>query len=150
MEDLYRVLGVSETATEEELKRAYRKLAKRYHPDTHPGDEECKERFQCINEAYEILGNAAKRKEYDTKRKTGYGQQTHTNKQGSAGNGRASYNTTPEMDFANIHKTFEQFFGFNPNNGDIVNEDKLNPKRGANPLDTTAFFEKFMGVKNKR
>lgn len=45
MEDFYKVLGVTRTATESELKSAYRKLAKRYHPDTHPGDKECEERF---------------------------------------------------------------------------------------------------------
>lgn len=61
MEDFYKVLGVPRTATESELKSAYRKLAKRYHPDTHPGNKECEERFRQINEAYDTLSNPTKR-----------------------------------------------------------------------------------------
>jgi molecular chaperone DnaJ len=60
--DYYKVLGVAKTATDKEIARAYRKLAKQYHPDAHPGSDE---RFKEISAAYEVLGDAAKRKEYD-------------------------------------------------------------------------------------
>ena len=63
--DYYEVLGVSKGASEDELKKAYRKLAKENHPDLHPGDKECKARFKEINEAYEVLSDSDKRAKYD-------------------------------------------------------------------------------------
>jgi DnaJ-class molecular chaperone len=63
--DYYATLGVSKTATDKELKQAYRKLARKYHPDVNPGDKAAETKFKEINEAYEVLGDAAKRKKYD-------------------------------------------------------------------------------------
>ena len=63
--DYYEVLGVAKDATEDQLKKAYRKLAKENHPDLHPGDKECEARFKEINEAYEVLSDADKRAKYD-------------------------------------------------------------------------------------
>ncbi|HET6915610.1 MAG TPA: DnaJ domain-containing protein, partial [Acidimicrobiales bacterium] len=60
--DYYKVLGVSDTATAKEIGRAYRKLAKQYHPDANPGSEE---KFKEVSAAYDVLGDEAKRKEYD-------------------------------------------------------------------------------------
>ncbi len=63
--DYYEVLGVSKTATPDEIKKAYRKLAIKYHPDKNPGDKEAEEKFKEAAEAYEVLSNEEKRKKYD-------------------------------------------------------------------------------------
>lgn len=63
--DYYKVLEVDKKATEAEIKKAYRKLARKYHPDINPNDKEAEKRFKEINEANEVLGNAEKRKKYD-------------------------------------------------------------------------------------
>lgn len=63
--DYYKVLGVSKTADEKEIKSAFRKLAQRYHPDKNPGDKAAEDKFKDINEAYEVLGDAQKRSRYD-------------------------------------------------------------------------------------
>ena len=62
---LYEVLDVSETASQDEIKKAYRKLARTYHPDKNPGDKKAEDRFKEIQGAYDVLGDAEKRKEYD-------------------------------------------------------------------------------------
>jgi DnaJ-class molecular chaperone len=63
--DYYATLGVPKTATEKEIKQAYRKLARKLHPDVNPGDKSAEQKFKEINEAYEVLGDPAKRKKYD-------------------------------------------------------------------------------------
>ena len=65
MKDYYQILGVPENATEEEIKRAYRRMAKKYHPDKNPGDKSAEEQFKLANEAYEVLADAKKREQYD-------------------------------------------------------------------------------------
>ena len=63
--DYYATLGLSKTATDKEIKQAYRKLARKHHPDVNPGDKSAESRFKEINEAYEVLGDSEKRKKYD-------------------------------------------------------------------------------------
>ena len=64
-QDHYKVLGVGRKATQDEIKKAYRKLARQYHPDKNPGDAKAEERFKQISQAHDVLGDAEKRKDYD-------------------------------------------------------------------------------------
>ena len=102
--DYYEVLGVSKDATEDQLKKAYRKLAKENHPDLHPGDKECEARFKEINEAYEVLSDADKRAKYDR-----FG---HV---GGAGSGFGSN----EDIFAHFSDIFGDLFGFTAAGGGV-------------------------------
>lgn len=142
IKDYYKVLGVSADAGEDEIKAAYRKLAKKYHPDSHPGDKTCEEKFQEINEAYSVLSDADKRKKYDEEVQTRSSTRTYRQEEKQ----KKQEKHCSEVDFENIHRNFAQFFGFHPETGDIVNEEKLNPGK-TNPLDTTKLFEQFMGIK---
>src|ERR1700712_4283436 len=63
--DYYATLGVPKTATQKEVKQAFRKMARKHHPDVNPGDKSAESRFKDINEAYEVLGDPGKRKKYD-------------------------------------------------------------------------------------
>ena len=69
--DYYQVLGVPETATTDEIKKAFRRLAKQHHPDRNPNNPQSAERFKEINEAHDVLSDADKRKKYDQLRRYG-------------------------------------------------------------------------------
>lgn len=108
MKDYYRILGVSEQADASEIKKAYRGLAKVYHPDVVRDDEEKTRRMYEIQEAYQCLGDEERRRKYDEKRR-GAGKNTkraEDEKRRTAG-ARTAENGSP----------FERFFGFTPGRG---------------------------------
>jgi molecular chaperone DnaJ len=98
-QDYYDVLGVQKTADESEIKKAYRQQAKKYHPDVNPGDKQAEQKFKDVNEAYEVLSDGQKRKQYDQ-----FGHDAFS--QGAAGG--ANYGGAGFGDFGDI---FENFFG---------------------------------------
>lgn len=104
--DYYDVLGVSKSATQDEIKRAYRSQAKKYHPDANPDNPQAEARFKEINEAYEVLKDKEKRQQYDT---FGANFQNMGNAQpGGYGPGGAQY---VNVDFEDIADIFSQFMG---------------------------------------
>jgi molecular chaperone DnaJ len=85
--DFYKVLGVSKTVTEAELKKVYRKLARQYHPDSNPGDAKAEAKFKEISEAYSVIGDPEQRKEYDEMRAAGPGPRFNPGAGGRGGQG---------------------------------------------------------------
>src|ERR1700739_4195471 len=86
--DYYNILGVSKTATQDEIRSAYRKLARKHHPDLNPNDKEANKKFQQINEANEVLSDPDKRKKYDQYGKDWQHAEAFEKAQQSAGAGR--------------------------------------------------------------
>ena len=101
--DYYEVLGVDRNATEDEIKKAYRQTAKKYHPDLHPGDKQAEEKFKEANEAYEVLSDAEKKARYD--------QFGHAGVDPNYGAGQGGYSAGfGGMDF-DLGDIFSSFFG---------------------------------------
>lgn len=85
-EDYYKILGLTKSATPEEIKRAYRKLAVKYHPDKNPGNKAAEEKFKKVSEAYEVLSDPKKRADYDQ-----FGSDMFNRAAGGGGQGGYSY-----------------------------------------------------------
>ena len=86
MEDLYSILGVEKTATADQIKKAYRELAMKYHPDRNPGDAVAEEKFKKISSAYSVLGDETKRKQYDM-----YGSTDNSSNTSYSGNSQGGW-----------------------------------------------------------
>lgn len=148
--DYYKILGVPRDADEEQIKRAYRKKAKQYHPDLNPGNAEAEAKFKEIVEAYEVLGTAEKRESYDLKQEkaAAFGQKTGQNR--TENKNRAS---APQVNFGEFTKDMEKYFGFSFTSG--ASQQGQGASQGGqkagggkkNPLDVTEMFEAFMKVK---
>lgn len=115
--DYYTILGVDKKASAEEIKKAYRKLARKYHPDINPDDEIAKQKFQEINEAHEVLNDSEKRKKYDqygenwknSQESNRYNEQNKTNR--NTAYEAEDFNYSGSYDDEQFSDFFEQMFG---------------------------------------
>lgn len=138
----YAALGVQRTAAAEDIKKAYRKLAKQYHPDLHPGDKAAEERFKDISEAWETLGDEEKRKNYDAELARG-GKKQQPTAGASSSAPKPKSTAMSQSDYEHLMRGFDQY----------LSPEKIKQqakKAAANPIDTTSLFERYMGFTKKK
>ena len=153
MKDYYAVLGVGRDASPEQIKKAYRQLAKKFHPDVNGGDAQAEARFKQIHEAYSTLGNSELKTAYDQQpRYAGNAGQTKGATSGTARekNSQAKSGVmNPEKvwsDSSQMQEQFEQFFGYRPKGKESSNGGKTDPNKG---MDMSAMFDRYFGVRKK-
>ena len=137
--DYYEVLGVNKESSADEIKKAYRKLAKQYHPDMNPGNSEAEIKFKEVNEAYDVLSDSDKKAKYDA-----YGHAAFDPAAGGGGAGFGGFGGFGDFDFGDI---FSSFFGGQGGssarrNGPVRGED-------INVRVTLTFEEAVFGVKKE-
>ena len=139
--DYYEVLGLQKGASDDEIKKAYRQMAKKYHPDLHPGDAEAEKCFKEVNEAYEILSDADKKARYDQYGHAGVDPNMGAGGYGGFGGGGFS------GDFGDLGDLFSSFFG----GGGSTQSRRNGPTRGED-LEvqiTISFEEAVFGCKKE-
>lgn len=142
MKDYYKILGLSPTATKKEIKKAFRQLARKYHPDLHPGDKAAAEQFKCINEACQVLSDDSKRARYDLERKQqDKRQQAQQCRQHTQQTAAHTSSSKPDFSQAFSRSAFEEAFfaGIKKPSAEEAGDGK------KNPLDTSALFKGFFG-----
>lgn len=146
MKDYYKVLQVERTATQEEIKKSFRKLAKKFHPDVNKNNPKAEEVFKEMNEAYGILSDENKRAEYDNRlfgkeeQKNTRGFQQKTNFEDRPGRRKRTQSAAPN--FQNAGSIFENFFGFDPK-GESININYNNEK--VRPMKTKDAYKHIFG-----
>lgn len=140
--DYYEVLGVSKNASEDEIKKAYRKKAKEFHPDLHPGDAEAEAKFKEANEAYEVLSDSQKKARYDQ-----FGHAGVDPNYGAGGSGAYGGGFGGGFDFGDLGDIFGSFFGGGFGGGRQSNPNA--PRRGEDVQTrvTVSFEEAAKGCK---
>ncbi len=140
--DYYEVLGVQKGASDDELKKAYRKLAKKYHPDLNPGDKEAEQHFKEVNEAYEVLSDSDKRARYDQ-----FGHAGVDPNYGAGGAGAGGFGGF-DGGFSDLGDIFDSFFG-GGFGGATRRANPNAPRRGSDIRSsiTIDFFEACKGAK---
>src|SRR5690554_5619823 len=124
--DFYEVLGVDKGASEADIKKAYRKLARQYHPDVNPGDKEAEAKFKEVTEAYEVLSDSEKKSRYDQFGHAGFDPN---------GFGGGGFNG---QDFGGFGDIFDMFFG----GGGFGGQTRKGPRKGSDlRFDLTIEFE---------
>ena len=133
--DYYEVLGVSRSASEDEIKKAYRKLAKQYHPDLNPGNAEAEQKFKEVNEAYEVLSDSNKKARYDQ-----FGFAGVDPNYGAGAGGGGGFGGFTDFDFGDLGDIFGSFFG--GGFGGSTRSNRSGPQRGESiRVGVTVSFE---------
>ena len=143
--DYYEVLGIGKSASEDEIKKAYRSQAKKYHPDLHPGDKEAEAKFKEVNEAYEILSNPEKKSRYD---QFGHaGVDPNFGAGGGYGGGFGGFGGG--FDMGDLGGIFSDLFG--GGFGGFGSRERSGPKKGENIRVRIgiSFFEACKGAKKE-
>ncbi|MBE6852387.1 MAG: molecular chaperone DnaJ [Ruminococcus sp.] len=143
--DYYEVLGIQKGASADDIKKAYRSLARKYHPDLHPDDKDCAEKFKEVNEAYEVLSDPSKKERYD--------QFGHAGVDPNYGGGGFNGGAGGFNPFGDMGDIFENLFGggfggFSSGTG----RSRANAPRKGQDIDTTVtveFMEACMGIKKE-
>lgn len=145
----YLILGVSQNAEEKEIRKAFRALAKKYHPDVNPGNREAEEKFREINEAYEILSDEKKRQKLDEELSgVSYSSQkgfSQTGANTSEASRRKTTNPYGNVNFAKFDGMFEEFMG-------EPFKKKKETSKGKSPMDfsdVSNTFADFFGFRPK-
>ncbi len=120
MKDLYKLLGIGREANKAEIKKAYRDLAKKYHPDRNSGNEEAEKKFIEVNKAYEILSDEKLKKEYDEKLLSGTSESKKVKKETFKNTGNFKF------DPSNFGNMFDSFF--NPEVDEKASDNKVKKK----------------------
>lgn len=145
MKDYYKILQIERTATPEEIKKSFRKLAKKFHPDVNKNNKKAEELFKEINEAYSVLSDENKKAEYDNKllgkeeHRTGFRQ---TDFQNRPNRRTTTQRTASSVNFQNTGRFFENFFGFDPNGTDM---NKNKEYENVRPMKTSEAYEHIFG-----
>lgn len=144
MKDYYRVLGVERKATLAEIKKAYRKLARKHHPDLNPGDKAAEQRFKEITEAYEVLKDPQKRKQYDTFGRVG--PEADARRPGGGFRG-FDFNSGGSGSFGDIFETiFGGMGGFSGRQGREAASSRPVPGEDLNYSITLSFMDAINGI----
>ena len=131
--DFYQILGIDRDASQSDIKKAYRRLSKELHPDKHEGDKDMERRFKEVNEAYEVLSDESKRRQYDQFGRTGGP---------GGGQGGFDFSGFQNADFSGFGDVFENFFGGRQNRG----RQQSNSGRDLEVALTITFAEMVSGI----